>query len=194
MTRSNPDARQRLVLATADMLRRRGLNATSVRDLAKHAQAPLGSTYHYFPGGKPQMVTEAVRLAGEKVGRGLAKALEEGPVKGVHTFFAFWREIVVSTDFRAGCPVLAVTLEEPANEEDAAALAAAAEAFAAWETLLADSLRRHGVGAKQARQLATLIVAAIEGAIAMCRAERSIRPFDHVGAQLEAMVESATGS
>jgi AcrR family transcriptional regulator len=194
MTRSNPDARQRLVLATADMLRRRGLNATSVRDVAKHAQAPLGSTYHYFPGGKPQMVTEAVHLASEKVVRGLAKALEDGPVKGVRAFLGLWREIIVSTDFRAGCPVLAVTMEEPASEDDAVALSAAAEAFAAWEALLADSLRRHGASAKQARQLATLTVAAIEGAIAMCRAERSVRAFDHVSSQLESLVVEATGA
>ena len=49
------DARARLVAGTADMLGRRGLNAASVRELAKHAGAPLGSTYHYFPGGKYQL-------------------------------------------------------------------------------------------------------------------------------------------
>ena len=55
-------SRDRLVIGAADMIRRRGLNATSVRELAKHAGAPLGSTYHYFPGGKQQVVTEAVRV------------------------------------------------------------------------------------------------------------------------------------
>ena len=193
MTRSSPDARQRLVAATADMLRRRGLNATSVRDLVRHAKAPLGSTYHYFPGGKQQMVTEAVKFAGNTVLRSLGKALEAGPVNGLRAFLVLWREIIVSTEFRAGCPVLAVSVEEPSSEEDVAALTAAAEAFSAWETLLVDSMRQHGADEKQAEQVATLIIAAIEGSIAMCRAERSVRPFDHIASQLEALVSTAIG-
>ena len=60
MSENAAESRQRLVAGAADMMRRRGLNATSVRELAKHAQAPLGSTYHYFPGGKYQLAAEAV--------------------------------------------------------------------------------------------------------------------------------------
>lgn len=37
-----------MLAGAADMLSRRGANATSIREVAKHAQAPLGSTYHYF--------------------------------------------------------------------------------------------------------------------------------------------------
>lgn len=48
---------------------RRGLNATSIRETAKHARAPLGSTYHYFPEGKQQLVTEAVRFTGDATAR-----------------------------------------------------------------------------------------------------------------------------
>lgn len=191
MTRSDPNARRRLVRAAADMLRRHGLNATSIRELAKHAQTPLGSTYHYFPGGKQQMVTEAVLFAGETVGHVLSKELEAGPVKGVRAFLALWREVVVSTGFKAGCPVLAVSTEEPLAEEGGDALAAAAKVFEAWESLLADSLLQHGADRQQAAQLATLIVATAEGSIAMCRAKRSVQPLDSIAGQLEALVSAA---
>src|SRR6478735_3416487 len=60
---SDLDARNRMVSGAADMLGRRGLSAMTVRDLARHAGAPLGSTYHYFPGGKAQLAAEAVRWA-----------------------------------------------------------------------------------------------------------------------------------
>ena len=50
----------RLTAAAADLIRRRGLQATSVRELAKHAGAPLGSVYHYYPEGKQQFVSEAI--------------------------------------------------------------------------------------------------------------------------------------
>ena len=63
MTGTDQPSRQQLVAGAADMIRRRGLNATSIREVAKHAGTPLGSTYHYFPGGKHQLAAEAVRYA-----------------------------------------------------------------------------------------------------------------------------------
>ncbi|MBT2421129.1 TetR/AcrR family transcriptional regulator [Streptomyces sp. ISL-22] len=192
MTESSPTARERIVAGAADMISRRGLNATSIRETAKHARAPLGSTYHYFPDGKQQLATEAVRYTGEWVARSLRKELEAGPVAGLQAFLALWRGIVVDSDFRAGCPVLAVSIEEPPTDETPTALAAAAEVFAKWESLLADSLREHGAEPQQAAQLATLIVAAVEGTVAMCRAQRSAQPLDHTAEQLQALILAAT--
>src|SRR4051812_11778728 len=189
MTEPPPPSRQQLVAGAADMIRRRGLNATSIREVAKHAGTPLGSTYHYFPGGKRELATEAVRFAGDTVSRMLAKRLRAGPVDGLRAFLALWRDILTSTDFQAGCPVLAVSIEEPADD---AVRTAAADAFTTWETQLAEALREHGVDT--AEQLATLVVAAAEGAVAMCRAQRSTQPLDRVAAQLESLLTTTVGS
>ncbi|MGW3649091.1 TetR/AcrR family transcriptional regulator [Streptomyces sp. NPDC000878] len=188
MTKSSPTARERIVAGAADMISRRGLNATSIRETAKHARAPLGSTYHYFPEGKQQLATEAVRYAGEFAARNLRKELPAGPVAGLRAFLGLWRKIVVDSDFRAGCPVLAVSIEEPPTDEIPAAVLAAAEVFDQWEALLAASLREHGAAPEQAAQLATLIVAATEGTVAMCRAKRSISPLDDVTEQLQTLI------
>ncbi|MDX3525250.1 TetR/AcrR family transcriptional regulator [Streptomyces sp. ID05-39B] len=188
MTKPTPTARERIVAGAADMISRRGLNATSIREMAKHARAPLGSTYHYFPEGKQQLATEAVRYTGAWAARSLRKALEAGPVAGLRAFLALWRKIVVDSDFRAGCPVLAVSIEEPTTDETPAALAAAADVFTEWESLLAASLREHGAEREQAAQLATLIVAAVEGTVAMCRAKRSTQPLDDTAEQLQALI------
>lgn len=191
VTKNGPQARQRIVAGAADMISRRGLNATSIREMAKHAEAPLGSTYHYFPEGKQQLATEAVRYAGEAIARLLRGELEAGPVAGLRAFLALWRKIVIDADFRAGCPVLAVSIEEPPPGEVPPALAAAAEVFEGWEGLLAASLREHGAAPGQAEQLATLVVAAVEGTVAMCRAKRSVEPLDRVAEQLQALVAGA---
>lgn len=188
MTEPIPPSRRQLVAGAADMIRRRGLNATSIREVAKHAGTPLGSTYHYFPGGKQQLAIEAVRFAGDLVTRTLEKKLRAGPVDGLRAFLALWREILTSTDFEAGCPVLAVSIEEAADEGRLPVLAAAAEVFTGWETQLAGSLREHGVDPAEAEQLATLVVAAAEGAVAMCRAQRSIGPLDRVSGRLESLL------
>ena len=62
MRTQQPGARQRMVETTALMLAQYGLNATSIREMTRRAQAPFGSTYHHFPGGKQQVVVEAVHL------------------------------------------------------------------------------------------------------------------------------------
>ncbi|EKX63662.1 TetR/AcrR family transcriptional regulator [Streptomyces ipomoeae] len=191
MAEPSAPSRERIVAGAADMISRRGLNATSIRELAKHAKAPLGSTYHYFPGGKQQVATEAVRHGGTTVARILREELEAGPVQGLRAFLALWRGIVVKSEFRAGCPVLAVSVEEPPADEIPPAVLAAAEAFDSWERLLADALRAHGADPAQAPALATLVVASAEGAIAMCRAKRDIRPLDHVAQQMEALLTAA---
>ncbi|WP_055551489.1 TetR/AcrR family transcriptional regulator [Streptomyces sp. NBRC 110028] len=194
MANGGPQVRQRIVTGAADMISRRGLNATSIREMAKHAEAPLGSTYHYFPEGKQQLATEAVRYAGEGIARVLRKELRAGPAAGLRAFLALWRGIVIDTGFRAGCPVLAVSIEEPPPGETPPALVAAAEVFDDWEDLLAASLREHGAPPGQAEQLATLVVAAVEGTVAMCRAKRSIQPLDRTAEQLQALIAGAVGS
>lgn len=125
LAKPSAPSRERIVAGAADLISRRGLNAASIRELAKHAKAPLGSTCHYFPEGKQQVATEAVRYAGGAVSRVLREELEAGPVAGLRAFLALWRGIVVDSDFRAGCPVLAVAVEEPPVDETPPALLAA---------------------------------------------------------------------
>ncbi|MBB2740600.1 UNVERIFIED_ORG: hypothetical protein FHR35_000420 [Microbispora rosea subsp. rosea] len=155
------------------------------------AAAPLGSTYHYFPRGKQQLAAEAVRFAGDLVTRVLERELDAGPAAGLRAFLALWRQTVIDSDFTAGCPVLAVAVEEPPGEGVPEAVDAAAEVFTAWEDLLSTSLREHGAAPEEAARLATLIVAAVEGAVALCRAKRDIRPLNDIAAQLEIFLSAA---
>ena len=191
MARTNPEARLRLVATAADMLRRRGMNATSIRELAKAAKAPLGSTYHYFPDGKKQVITEAIQFAGDKISGMLQKALTHGAVTGVESFLQVWRDVIESTHFNAGCPVIAAAMEEATNEDVEAAHVAVAAVFNQWRDLLGDALVKEGIKKKRARALATMIIASAEGALAMCRATKDIEPFDQVTEQLHFLLDAA---
>ncbi|OIJ85735.1 TetR family transcriptional regulator [Streptomyces monashensis] len=162
--------------------------ASAATSRASGSASVVIDPYHYFPDGKQQLATEAVRYTGEWVARTLRKELEAGPVAGLRAFLGLWRGIVVDSDFRAGCPVLAVAIEEPPSDETPAALVAAADVFTTWERLLADSVRAHGAEPAQAVQLATLTVAAVEGTVAMCRAKRSTQPLDHTADQLQTLI------
>jgi AcrR family transcriptional regulator len=188
MKKPDQDPRQRLVAAAADLLRQRGLHATSVRDLAKHANAPLGSTYHYFPEGKPQWVSEAVQYTASGVIRLLERELAGGPQQAMQAFFTIWRDALIASEFRAGCPVVAVVADEASTGIGSKPMAAAAKALTDWEAVLEKSLAERDVPRQQAQHLATLIIAAVEGAILICRAKRDIAPFDQVAAQLTQLV------
>jgi AcrR family transcriptional regulator len=188
MSNRHTHPRGRVVVAAVEMLARHGLNATSIREMTKRAEAPLGSTYHHFPGGKQQVVVEAIELAGAHVGARLERHLQEGALAGLRAYLAAWRQSLIATEFRRGCPVMGVAVEEPIDDIAVEALDAAAAAFGDWQRRLAAALQAQGHAPAAAARLATLIIASVEGVIVMCRAQRSIEPFDQVAAQLEALV------
>lgn len=183
--------RSKMVAGAADLMSRRGLPAASMRDLARHSGTPLGSTYHYFPGGKRQLALEAVRFADDQVMFRLGRSLEQGPVAGVREFLAVWRQILIDSDFDAGCPVLSVAVTEPRAGEAAEAVSAARDAFGHWCGLLSGSLHEHGTPLDTAEALALLIVTSVEGSVAICRAEGSPRALDVLARTLEQLTENA---
>jgi AcrR family transcriptional regulator len=184
------DSRERMVRSAAYLFRERGYSGTGFREVIRHSGAPRGSIYHHFPGGKAQLAEEAVRYAGEFLNSGIQAAVEGGdPASAVDAFVAWWRRVLVKSDFRAGCPVVAVTVE---SHEDAPQLAAAAAAvFDRWQDTLATGLANAGVPDERAGRLARLIVAAVEGATIMCRARRDLSPLDDVIAELKELTHTA---
>jgi AcrR family transcriptional regulator len=178
-----------MVASAALLMRERGVEATSFSDVLAHSAAPRGSVYHHFPGGKAQLIEEATRYAGEVIAAGLASALAENdPVAALRRFASAWRDVLRSSDFGAGCPIVAATLE---GDHAPAARAAAAASFSRWEHLLSGAFERHGQTRERARSLATLVIAAIEGAIVLARAQRSGDPFERVAGQLEELLADA---
>lgn len=193
MSPRKSDARQRVVTTAARMLAQHGLNATSIREMAKRADAPLGSTYHHFPKGKHELVIEAVQFAGDQVSEGLDKALAAGGTAGIERFIRGWRNILIGSDFHVGCPVMAVAVEEPMDGMAEDLLQATARVFDDWKQKLVRSLVERGRDDVTASQLATLIVASLEGALVLCRAHRNIQPFDEVASQLNGLLAADDG-
>ena len=174
-----------MVAGAAELIAARGVGATSVRELAKFTGAPLGSTYHYFPGGKDQLVEEAVGWVSGHVEKLLARAGDGGAMAALDAFIANWREFLVASDYQASCPVLAVATEDTVTAGPASA------AFTRWHGLLVGVLRREGVAPKRADRLAWLIVGSIEGAVVLARSQRSPEPLEAVAAELREVIRDA---
>ena len=182
-----------MIVSATLLMRERGVEATSFRDVIARSGAPRGSIYHHFPGGKAELIEAATRYAGEFTAAGLVAALaDDDPLAAVRMFTETWTELLEDSDFGEGCPVVAAALEGAGT----AARAAAAEAFAAWEGLITDALLRQLGEAHRARaeSLATLVIASIEGAVVLARAQRRVEPLRRVAAELErALRDALTG-
>jgi len=183
------DSRNRMIQSAALLFREQGYSGTGFRDVIEHSGAPRGSIYHHFPGGKEQLAADTVAWAAAVIERQIERAAQDGnPLVALDMFVEAWREVLEDSNFRAGCPIVAVAAEADAGST---ATAAAAAAFGRWQDLIAHALLGAGVGRTDARRLATLAIAGIEGAILLCRAHRDIRPLRDVHRALEASLRAA---
>ena len=188
-----PSPRERMVISAALLIRERGAHPTAIADVLEHSGAPRGSAYHYFPGGRTQLLCEAIDYAGEYIAAKIATA--ESGVDALDKLFADYRSQLLKTDFRAGCPVVAVSVEagDP-DKPDAATpvIERAAAAFSRWTDLIAARLISDGAAKERATELAVLTTTSFEGAIVVSRASRNIKALDLVHDQLRALVLAET--
>jgi AcrR family transcriptional regulator len=180
--------RERMVASAALLIRERGAQSTAIADVLAHSGAPRGSAYHYFPGGRTQLLSEAVDYVADYVATKLAKA--PSSLEMLDGLTRFYRKNLIESEYRAGCPVLAVAVEsgEPGNANPV--IDRAADAFTRWNDLIAARLIADGIAKERAEEVAVTTVAALEGAIVLARAVRDAKPLDIVHRQLRDLLEA----
>ena len=166
--RTPRDGRARLMRGALELLGERGYGETDLRQAAERGDAPRGSIYHHFPGGKAELVRAAI----DGRATGLAKLLEHSLAEEgiLVTVDLFARTLAGPNDrepAQIGCSIAALALAPP---EETELHTAAAAAFSRLEQIIADALIREGVTAAQAPAVAALIMAAAEGALIRARA------------------------
>jgi TetR/AcrR family transcriptional repressor of lmrAB and yxaGH operons len=177
--------RSRMVEGAVRLLATKGVEGTSFAEVLEATDSPRGSVYHHFPGGKPELLHAALDLASQ---RGLASMeVTRGEPASViiERFLALWRGLLDYSRLTAGCAVVAVTVAP----DDDDLLDHAGTIFQIWTELLADLFQADGMDAMSARSLAVTVIAATEGAVVLCRAQRSVEPFDEVHGVLMSLVE-----
>jgi AcrR family transcriptional regulator len=183
--------RDRLVETSAELFRRQGYNATGVKQIVTAAQAPFGSLYHFFPGGKEQLAAEAIRLSGALYELLIPAVFDPAPdlPTGVRNFFAGAAEHLKETDYADACPIATIALETSSSSETLRQ--ACADVFERW---IAAGAARHEDGGfthEQARELTIAMLAALEGAFVLARALRSPEPLTVAGEMVASAVEQA---
>jgi AcrR family transcriptional regulator len=176
-----------MILSTALLIRERGARATSLDAILAHSGAPRGSIYHHFPGGREQLLREATAYSGEYVARKLERNAGEHPLAALDELFDEYRANLEATEFRAGCPVVAVAVESPTDGPDLRDCTR--DAFERWRRAIADGLAKYGIDADRADEIALNAIAAFEGAIVLCRSYRDLEPLERVRDELHRQVE-----
>jgi TetR/AcrR family transcriptional regulator, lmrAB and yxaGH operons repressor len=163
-----------------------------MKDIAIKAQAPTGSLYFLFPGGKDQIVLEALRRSGDGVRDILAAVLgaQKTPAAVIETYVNLVRSLLVGSGYTSGCPIATVALEATPNNDQVADVISAA--FGSWADAVGTALRNVAVTEKAADDLAALCLAAVEGALVVARSDRNPDVFDRVTAGLLAAVSHWT--
>ena len=182
------NSRARMVRSAAALFGSRGLSATSFSDVLADSGAPRGSIYHHFPGGKKQLAEDAIGWTSEQILAHLQACPAKTPSGVLAWFIDLWRQSVQTSGGSSGCPVAGIAIDTGSAADDL--IDAARGAFSQWTGLLASQLQAAGVPGHRAGSIATTTLAAMEGALILCRAERSSQPLETTAQELMKLLPS----
>lgn len=173
--------------SAVEVLRERGAAGVTIDEVLTRSGAPRGSVYHHFPAGRHQILTEALQFAGDSISAIIETGAGDGPLSLLHTFVEFWEKMLSDSDFNAGCPVVAAAIG-PADEPNLTD--AAGEIFRRWGDAITQAFVADGFDEAAAASLAVMCIAALEGAVILCRSTRGTGPLHDVVMQLEFLIKS----
>lgn len=183
-------AREDLLGAAAELFRRRGYEGVGVAELLEQSGAPRGSLYFHFPGGKEQIGVEVVEMVG-------AATLEQFQGLGkkditldhyIDAVFKRTAQIVKERGFTGSCPVAAIAAETGGS--NTALAEAVSRALNSWEKEIASAAEARGLTKKNAADLASALVLAMEGAFLVSKTHKTVAPHANAARAIKAFAAS----
>ncbi|MEM9040283.1 MAG: TetR/AcrR family transcriptional regulator [Actinomycetota bacterium] len=169
------ETKDRIIVATNELLRRQGFHATSLKEISNAAGATIGSIYHFFPGGKEELGVAVIESTGQVYRQLFESILDESPADdpavGFERFLAAAADTLAESDYVDPCPIGTVA-REVANTSEPMRLAAD-RVFASWIEAARTRLVSAGIEPDQAACLAAVFVAIVEGTFVLSRTQQS---------------------
>jgi len=185
--------RDRVLDAAADLFQARGYNATTMQHITQAAGMTSGGLHHHFPTKKAiglAVLRERVATAVDEAWQApLARA--DSTAQGVAEVFG-----IIASDLDAagrvqGCPLNNLALELSLSDPDFRG--EIQRIFAGWRAAVADRLRTDQAAGRlpgvDPEAMATFVVSAYSGAMALAKAEQSTAPLKACGRLLLADLE-----
>jgi TetR/AcrR family transcriptional regulator, transcriptional repressor for nem operon len=182
-----PSTRERLIDAARYLFWERGFAGTSMAELLARAEVNSGSFYHFFDSKEallravlegylelltPMIVEPAFASVADPLGR-------------IFAILAGYRERIVATESRYGCPLGRLALE--IDPENAPAHALIARNFSGWTDAIRgclETMRGQLPPETDLEALAAFVLVTMEGGVMLARSYRSVEPFDRAVGQL----------
>ena len=154
-------------------------------DLLAHAQVNSGSFYHFFESKEAllrEVLTSYVTLLRPMVIEQAFASTPE-PIQRILAILAGYRERIVQTDCRYGCPLGRLALE--IDPENRPAHNLISQNFRGWVEAIHECLTAANLPAGTDRDaLATFVLAVMEGGVMLSRSYGTVEPFDQAVNQL----------
>ena len=187
MSKPPISTRDRLINSARHLFWERGFAGTSMSELLAHAEVNSGSFYHFFD-SKEALLREVLegylRLLRPMVIDPAFASVEE-PVGRIFAILAGYRERILGTECRYGCPLGRLALE--IDPENAPAHTLIAQNFQGWIEAVRECLEAMKPAIPPETDLdslATYVLVVMEGGVMLSRSYRSVEPFDRAIAQL----------
>lgn len=182
LTRRGQQTQARIVEATADLVLGQGVRATTLDDIQTATRTSRSQLFHYFPGGKTDLVRAVAVRQTERVLDGQRLLLDE-----LDSFEALqvWRDAIVGAQRDrqcvGGCPLGSLASEVAEHDEKARELLAGS--FAQWQAHMSRGLRsmqQRGVlqAGANVEDLALATIASLQGGLLLTQTTRSIRALE----------------
>ncbi|MER7443371.1 TetR/AcrR family transcriptional regulator [Micromonospora avicenniae] len=185
-TRTASDKRKRLMAAAAEVVHRQGVERTTIADIARAADVPVGNVYYYFK-SKDELVVAALSehtrqldLLTDRLNQ-LADPRER--LKGLVETWVSQREVAA----RYGCPTGTLAMELD-KRDDGGLDAEAGKVMRLLLDWVEQQFRE--LGLPEPDGLALTLVGAYQGMSLLANALREPRVMDREGARLLAWLDS----
>ena len=178
------DVRSNMVDGAVILLATQGVEGTWFKEVLGVANAPRGSVYHHFPGGKSELLHAALDRASGRALEAMEATRGQSALEVLERFLALWRALLDYSQLRAGCAVVSVAVTGPEGDilEHVGAI------FRTWTEQLAELFVAGGMAEDAAHTMATVTIAATEGAVVISRAQQTRAPFDEVASTLTGLI------
>lgn len=185
---NSQNKRERLIDSAAELFHHKGFNSTSLADIAKHADIPIGNVYYYFK-AKDDLAIAAIEKRKEHFEQ-IYHALEAAffdPRQRLIEYLGYYNKMR-DEYYVHGCPIGRIT-NEALIEKDAVA-SAAADVFQAFLFWAMDQFRALGHSNQDAQSNAISMMSGIQGSITMARALSNPQIISDEIKRLSAWLES----
>jgi TetR/AcrR family transcriptional regulator, lmrAB and yxaGH operons repressor len=168
------DTRARILAAALRLFRKRGYHGAGLNDILEMAQAPKGSLYHHFPGGKEEI---GVAVVGE-ITRGILGLFDTSRARSAAGVVTQAGEHIAQTIERTNheiCTLFTAFLAERSTSPNLGQ--AVANAYDEMTKTLQVRLQAQGMSARVAKDRATAVLMLLEGGAMIAQAQQSVAPF-----------------